>query len=116
MEMKMLRWTAGVTRLDYIRHDSIRHKSGVAPIADKMREARLRWYGNVPATKPNAYNGEEEEEEEPAKDTKSCDVLKNTKLVIPHFLTCSESEWTVILATHVKLILTKFKQFEDYYM
>ncbi|VDP20896.1 unnamed protein product [Heligmosomoides polygyrus] len=47
METKMLRWTAGVTRLDRIRNDATRQKFGVAPIADKMREARLRWYGHV---------------------------------------------------------------------
>ncbi|PIO64310.1 hypothetical protein TELCIR_14067 [Teladorsagia circumcincta] len=47
METKMLRWTAGVTRLDRIRNDDIRERFGVAPIADKMREARLRWYGHV---------------------------------------------------------------------
>ncbi|VDO35114.1 unnamed protein product [Heligmosomoides polygyrus] len=47
METKMQRWTAGVTRMDRIRNDAIRQKFGVAPIADKMREARLRWYGHV---------------------------------------------------------------------
>ncbi|VDO19159.1 unnamed protein product [Heligmosomoides polygyrus] len=47
METKMLRWTAGVTRMDRIRNDAIRQKFGVAPIADKMRKARLRWYGHV---------------------------------------------------------------------
>ncbi|VDO68885.1 unnamed protein product [Heligmosomoides polygyrus] len=47
METKMLRWMAGVTRMDRIRSDVIRQKFGVAPIADKMREARLRWYGHV---------------------------------------------------------------------
>ncbi|VDP00995.1 unnamed protein product [Heligmosomoides polygyrus] len=47
METKMLRWTAGVTRMDRIRNDVIRQKFGVAPVADKMREARLRWYGHV---------------------------------------------------------------------
>ncbi|PIO56049.1 hypothetical protein TELCIR_22557 [Teladorsagia circumcincta] len=41
METKMLRWTAGVTRLDHIRNDVIRERFGVAPIVDKMREARL---------------------------------------------------------------------------
>ncbi|VDP03423.1 unnamed protein product [Heligmosomoides polygyrus] len=40
----MLRWTAGVTRMDRIRNDAIRQKF---EIADKMREARLRWYGHV---------------------------------------------------------------------
>ncbi|VDO26973.1 unnamed protein product [Heligmosomoides polygyrus] len=44
METKMLRWTAGVTRLDRIRNDVIRQKFGIAPMADKMGEARLRWY------------------------------------------------------------------------
>ncbi|VDP57310.1 unnamed protein product [Heligmosomoides polygyrus] len=34
METKMLRWTAGVTRLDRIRSDAIRQKFGVAPITD----------------------------------------------------------------------------------
>ncbi|VDO25034.1 unnamed protein product [Heligmosomoides polygyrus] len=47
METKMLRWKAGVTRLNRIRNDAIRQKFGVAPIADKMWEARLRWYGDV---------------------------------------------------------------------
>ncbi|VDP02886.1 unnamed protein product [Heligmosomoides polygyrus] len=47
METKMQRWTAGVTRMDRIRNDVIRQKFGIAPIADKMREARLRWYGHV---------------------------------------------------------------------
>ncbi|VDP00160.1 unnamed protein product [Heligmosomoides polygyrus] len=47
METKTLRWTAGVTRMDRIRNDVIRQKFGVTPIADKMREARLRWYGHV---------------------------------------------------------------------
>ncbi|VDP08057.1 unnamed protein product [Heligmosomoides polygyrus] len=47
METKMLRWMAGVTRLDRIRNEAIRQKFGVVPIADQMREARLRWYGHV---------------------------------------------------------------------
>ncbi|VDP57008.1 unnamed protein product [Heligmosomoides polygyrus] len=47
METKMLRWTAGVTRLDRIRNDERRQRFGVAPIAGKLREARLRWYGHV---------------------------------------------------------------------
>ncbi|VDP15050.1 unnamed protein product [Heligmosomoides polygyrus] len=33
--------------MDRIRNDVIRQKLGVAPIADKMCEARLRWYGDV---------------------------------------------------------------------
>ncbi|VDO90026.1 unnamed protein product [Heligmosomoides polygyrus] len=47
METKMLRWTAGVTRLGRVRNDAIRQRFGVAPIAEKLHEARLRWYGHV---------------------------------------------------------------------
>ncbi|VDP05884.1 unnamed protein product [Heligmosomoides polygyrus] len=47
MVTKMLRWAAGVTRLDRARNDAIRQRFGVAPIAEKLREARLRWYGHV---------------------------------------------------------------------
>ncbi|VDP33216.1 unnamed protein product [Heligmosomoides polygyrus] len=44
METKMLSWTAGLTRLDRVRNETIRRRFGVASIADKLREARLRWY------------------------------------------------------------------------
>ncbi|EYB85435.1 hypothetical protein Y032_0298g1758 [Ancylostoma ceylanicum] len=47
MEMKMLRWMAGITRLDRIYDQDIRQRFGVAPITDKLHEARLRWYGHV---------------------------------------------------------------------
>ena len=47
MEMKMLRWMAGVTRLDRICNEDIRNRFGVAAISDKLRETRLRWYGHV---------------------------------------------------------------------
>ncbi|VDO19659.1 unnamed protein product [Heligmosomoides polygyrus] len=40
METKMLRRTAGVTRLDRIRNDVI-GRGSVEPIADKMREPRF---------------------------------------------------------------------------
>ncbi|VDP24508.1 unnamed protein product [Heligmosomoides polygyrus] len=47
METKMLRWTAGVTRLDRVRNDSTRQRFGVTPMFEKMSEARLRWFGHV---------------------------------------------------------------------
>ncbi|XP_063542747.1 uncharacterized protein LOC134751292 [Cydia strobilella] len=46
-EMKMLRWAAGVTRLDRVRNEYIRGSFKVAPIVDKMVESRMRWYGHV---------------------------------------------------------------------
>lgn len=53
-EMRMIRWMCGYTRLDRIRNEVIREKVGVAPIEDKMREARLRWFGHVNGRSENA--------------------------------------------------------------
>ncbi|XP_070035032.1 uncharacterized protein [Nicotiana tomentosiformis] len=46
-EMRMLRWMCEHTTLDRIINEVIRDKVGVTPIKDKMREARLRWFGHV---------------------------------------------------------------------
>jgi len=46
-EMRMLRWMCGHTRKDRLRNEAIREKVHVAPIEDKMRENRLRWFGHV---------------------------------------------------------------------
>ena len=53
-EMRMLRWMCGHTRLDKVRNEVIRHKVGVASIGDKLREARLRWFGHVRRRHPEA--------------------------------------------------------------
>ncbi|KIH68674.1 hypothetical protein ANCDUO_00983 [Ancylostoma duodenale] len=45
MEMKTVRWMAGITREDRLRNENIRERFGIATIADKLREIRLRWYG-----------------------------------------------------------------------
>ena len=46
-EMKMLRFELGITKMDMIRNSLIRGSLHVAPIRNKLREARLRWYGHV---------------------------------------------------------------------
>ena len=46
-ELKMLRFSLGVTRMDKIKNDFIRGTAQVREIGDKVREARLRWCGHV---------------------------------------------------------------------
>jgi hypothetical protein len=46
-EMRMLRWILGITLKDMQRNENILKRIGVACITDKIREARLRWYGHV---------------------------------------------------------------------
>ncbi|KAK3526352.1 hypothetical protein QTP70_024631 [Hemibagrus guttatus] len=46
-ELKMLRFSLGVTRLDRIGNEYIRGTAHVGRLGDKVREARLRWFGHV---------------------------------------------------------------------
>ncbi|KAK3515015.1 hypothetical protein QTP70_003237 [Hemibagrus guttatus] len=46
-ELKMLKFSLGVTRLDRIRNEYIRGTAHVGRLGDKVREARLRWFGYV---------------------------------------------------------------------
>ncbi|MCI4387574.1 hypothetical protein PGIGA_G00075700 [Pangasianodon gigas] len=46
-ELKMLRFSLGVTRLDRIRNEYIRGTAHVGHLGDKVREAGLRWFGHV---------------------------------------------------------------------
>ncbi|KAK3533076.1 hypothetical protein QTP70_006575 [Hemibagrus guttatus] len=46
-ELKMLRFSLGVTRLDRIRNEYIRGTAHVGRLGDKVREARLRWFRHV---------------------------------------------------------------------
>jgi len=46
-EMRMLRWMCVYTRINRIRNGVIRDLVKVAPIEDKVRESRLRWFGHV---------------------------------------------------------------------
>ena len=46
-ELKMLRFSLGVTRIDKIRNVYIRGTAHVGQCGEKTREARLRWYGHI---------------------------------------------------------------------
>ncbi|KAK3516274.1 hypothetical protein QTP70_008651 [Hemibagrus guttatus] len=46
-ELKMLRFSLGVTRLDNIMNEYIRGTAHVGRLGDKVRGARLRWFGHV---------------------------------------------------------------------
>ncbi|KAK2891510.1 hypothetical protein Q8A73_017175 [Channa argus] len=46
-ELKMLRFSLGVTRMDRIRNEDIRGTAHIRCFGDKVREARLRWFGHV---------------------------------------------------------------------
>lgn len=47
-EMKMLRISKGVSKLDKLRSEDIRQSMGIQePIADKLEEYQLKWYGHV---------------------------------------------------------------------
>ena len=46
-EMRKLRWKRDVSLKDHARSEKIRAELGVAQIRDKVKEARLRWLGNV---------------------------------------------------------------------
>jgi len=47
MEMRTLRCSLGLTRLDHATNIDVRDLLQVAPIKARMQEARLRWFGHV---------------------------------------------------------------------
>ena len=46
-EMKMLRFSLGVTRKDRLRNESVRGKLKVEEFGGILRETRLRWWGHL---------------------------------------------------------------------
>ena len=46
-EMRMLRWARGKTRLDHVRNVDIWKEAHMYPMAEFLREKRLRWIGHV---------------------------------------------------------------------
>ena len=55
-ELKMLRFSLGVTRMDKIRNEYIRGTAQVGLFGEKTRETRLGWYGHV-LRKDDGYIG-----------------------------------------------------------
>ena len=51
IEMRMLRWIGGHTRIDRVRNDDICDRLEVAPIEEKLVQHRLRWFGHVQTPK-----------------------------------------------------------------
>ncbi|EYB95586.1 hypothetical protein Y032_0088g2188 [Ancylostoma ceylanicum] len=51
-EMRMLRWACGLTRRDKVRNEDIRALMQTAPIQQKLRAQRLRWFGHVMRRSP----------------------------------------------------------------
>jgi len=56
--MHMFRWVCSKTRRDKVRNEDILIKIGVAPIEEKMREIRLRWFGHVRCRPQMRQSGE----------------------------------------------------------
>jgi hypothetical protein len=46
-EMRMLRWSCGVTKLDRIRNEVTRTRIKVTKVSRKIHERRLQWYEHV---------------------------------------------------------------------
>ena len=46
-EMRTLRWARGTTRLDHVRNVEIWKEAHVYPMAEFIREKRLRWFERV---------------------------------------------------------------------
>ena len=46
-ELKIVRWAMGVTTKEKIRNKYVRGTAKIAKLEDKLRNARLRWYGQV---------------------------------------------------------------------
>ncbi|EYC21597.1 hypothetical protein Y032_0019g3919 [Ancylostoma ceylanicum] len=51
-EMRMLRWACGLTQRDKVRNEDIRALMQTAPIQQKLRAQRLRWFGHVMGRSP----------------------------------------------------------------
>ncbi|GBP37037.1 hypothetical protein EVAR_31035_1 [Eumeta japonica] len=46
-KMRILRWTAGIMRLDKVRNEYMGCSFKITPVVDKLYESRMRWFGHV---------------------------------------------------------------------
>jgi hypothetical protein len=53
-EMHMLWWKCGHIRRDRVQDDDIWDRVGVAPIAEKLVQHHLRWFGHIQRRPPDA--------------------------------------------------------------
>ena len=53
-ELKRLRFSTGITRMDMITNDYIRGTARLNSIKNKLRKTKLRWYGHI-LRKKNSY-------------------------------------------------------------
>ena len=53
VEMRMLRWMCGVTKMDRLTNDRIRGTTKVGELSKKVQERRLKWFGHVTRREEN---------------------------------------------------------------
>ena len=46
-EMKILRFSLGITRLDKVKNSEVKERLKMGELSKKISESRLRWYGHV---------------------------------------------------------------------
>ena len=52
VEMRMLRWTRGKTRLDHLRNEEIRKEAHVKTVETFLENKRLKWFGHCLRREP----------------------------------------------------------------
>ena len=54
-EMRILRWAQGVSLKAHKKNEEVQRQSGVESIEEKLRDARLRWFGHVERREPEHH-------------------------------------------------------------
>jgi len=96
-EMRMLRRIKGITKRDREKNENIRRELGVPNIVEKVREARLRWFGHL----------QRAEEEHPAKTVMNHHVHGNRGRGRP------KKRWRDNITEDMKMLHLKKEDAED---